>query len=63
MALADRLELTQGQAALEVERAYRQAYELCHQLEDSPLLNRVLIGLFVVTLTQGNFQQARILGT
>ncbi len=62
MALAEHLELVRGLGASEVERAYAQAYELCLQLEDNPFLNRIMIGLFVVTFTRGDLQQGRILG-
>ncbi len=62
VALAEHLELVRGLGASEVERAYAQAYELCLQLEDNPFLNRIMIGLFVVTFTRGDLQQGRILG-
>jgi predicted ATPase/class 3 adenylate cyclase/DNA-binding winged helix-turn-helix (wHTH) protein len=62
VALAERLEITMGQGTPDVARAYTRAFELCQQLENPPLLNRVVIGLFVVSLARGELQQARELG-
>ncbi|MDH3602569.1 MAG: AAA family ATPase, partial [Candidatus Tectomicrobia bacterium] len=59
IALGERLELTRGTAAPEVEQAYTRAYELCQQMEDTPLLDRVLTGLFSVYFMRTALPHAR----
>src|SRR5262249_20116625 len=44
--LALALHATKGQAAMEVERAYARARELCAQVDDVQQLFRVLLGLY-----------------
>jgi predicted ATPase len=46
LTLALALHASKGQAAPEVEQAYTRARELCGQVEDTPQLFRVLLGLY-----------------
>ena len=46
-ALGSALMATKGYAAPEVERAYARARELCRQVEETPALFRVLMGLHI----------------
>jgi predicted ATPase len=59
VAVAERLEVTRGMGDPDVERAYTRAHELCRQVEDSPLLTQVLMGLFGVYINRAELQQAR----
>lgn len=47
---------TKGYAALEVERAYRRARELCQQIGEAPQLFSTLQGLFAFYLMRGDLQ-------
>jgi predicted ATPase len=51
-----------GFAALEVERAYSRARELCDQLGDPPELSRALLGLWAVYYLRGDLPGAYGLG-
>jgi TOMM system kinase/cyclase fusion protein len=53
---------TKGQAASEVGQIYRQARDLCRQVEDVPQLCRVLWGLFSFHVVRAELQTARKLG-
>ena len=53
---------TKGQAAPEVGQTYRQARDLCRQIEDVPQLCRVLWGLFSFHVVRAELQTARKLG-
>ena len=46
LALATALHATRGQAAPEVGEAYDRARQLCEQLDDTPQLFRMLMGLY-----------------
>src|SRR5262249_43798254 len=50
---------TKGYAALEVEKAYSRARELCRQLGDTPQLFPVLFGLAAFHIVREKFQTAR----
>jgi class 3 adenylate cyclase/predicted ATPase len=56
IALAQAFHALKGQAAPEVARAYARARDLCEQVEDAPLLFRVLLGLY---RSSGSARQGR----
>ncbi|HEV8715146.1 MAG TPA: adenylate/guanylate cyclase domain-containing protein, partial [Candidatus Binatia bacterium] len=56
------LMITQGYAALEVEKAYTRARELCQQLGETPQLFPVLRGLWTFYLVRAELQTAHELG-
>jgi predicted ATPase len=56
------LQVTKGQAAPEVERAYIQARALCQQVGETPQLVPVLLGLYRFYLVRSQFHTARELG-
>ncbi|WP_256867925.1 adenylate/guanylate cyclase domain-containing protein [Candidatus Entotheonella palauensis] len=53
---------TQGQGALDVERAYGRAWELCQQIGDTPQVFPVLRGLIAHYLVGGQLQMATQFG-
>ncbi|HEV8717847.1 MAG TPA: adenylate/guanylate cyclase domain-containing protein, partial [Candidatus Binatia bacterium] len=53
---------TKGYAALEVEKVYTRARELCQQMGETPQLFSVLRGMWVFYLVLGKFQAAHKLG-
>jgi predicted ATPase len=59
MSLGLALTFTKGFAVPEVERAYTRAYELCQQIEETPQLFPVLIGLITFSVVRGKLQTAR----
>jgi len=59
MTLALALQASKGQAVPEVERAYARARELCAQVEDTPQLFGVLLGLYRFYDGAGKHQTAR----
>src|SRR5262249_37796270 len=58
-ALGTTLMVTKGYGALEVERAYARALELCQQLGETPQLVPVLRGLVTFYFTRAELQTAR----
>jgi predicted ATPase len=59
MALGLALTFTKGYAVPEVEHAYTRAYELCQQLEETPQLFPVLMGLITFYAVRAKLQTAR----
>jgi predicted ATPase len=59
MTLGLALMMTKGYAAPEVENAYARAYELCQQLDKTPQLCPVLLGLTLFSLVRGRLPSAR----
>jgi predicted ATPase len=59
VALGAPLIATRGYAAMEVERAFTRARELCQRLGDTPALFQVLWGMWAFVLVRGNFGAAR----
>jgi class 3 adenylate cyclase/predicted ATPase len=62
LALGAALQMAQGFAAPEVERAYTQAYALCQQVGETPALVPVLLGLWRFYLNRPQLRTARQLG-
>jgi predicted ATPase/DNA-binding winged helix-turn-helix (wHTH) protein len=62
VALGGALQATRGQAAPEVEQAYRRAYALCQRVEDTAQLLPVLAGLRLFYVIQAVHQTAQTLG-
>ena len=58
LALGSALIAVKGYAALEVERAYTRARELCERLGDPPELFPALFGLWIVYLVAGRVTEA-----
>jgi DNA-binding winged helix-turn-helix (wHTH) protein/predicted ATPase len=52
---------TKGYAAPEVESTYARAYELCQQLDETPQLCPVLLGLVLFSMVRGRLPSARAL--
>jgi tetratricopeptide (TPR) repeat protein len=61
-ALGAALTMTHGQAAPEVEHAYSQAYALCQQVGEPPVLVPVLYGLWRCYVQRSQLHTARELG-
>ena len=61
VALGAALIMAQGHAAPAVERTYAQAYALCQQVEQTPELAPVLLGLWRFYLVRANLQRAQAL--
>jgi predicted ATPase len=61
MTLGLALMMTKGYAAPEVENAYARAYELCQQLDKTPQLCPVLLGLVLFSMVRGRLPSARAL--
>jgi DNA-binding winged helix-turn-helix (wHTH) protein len=61
IALGAALLMTEGHAAPVIQRAYARAYELCQQVEETPQLASVLLGLWRFYLVRGELAQARVL--
>ena len=59
MALGTPLMATKGYASSEARQAYTRARELCEQLEDSPELFPVLVGLHLMYFVAGEHKTAR----
>jgi predicted ATPase/class 3 adenylate cyclase len=59
VALGAPLIATRGYAAMEVERAFTRARELCQRLGDTPALFQVLWGMWAFVLVRGNFGAAQ----
>jgi predicted ATPase len=59
MILGLQLQVTEGFAAPEAQRAYTRARELCHQVQESPLLFPVLWGLFIHHKARSELHRAR----
>jgi predicted ATPase len=59
--LASALIATRGWAARETEDALMRAYELCQQLEDTPLRFQVLFGLAALHEWRGEYQRSQAL--
>ncbi len=53
------LGLTKGYSAIEVERAYHRARQLCEQLRETPQVVPILFGLWQFYLLRGEFQTAQ----
>jgi predicted ATPase len=62
IALGAALQMTQGLAAPEVERAYTQAYSLCQQVGETPELVPVLFGLWRYYVSRSQLHTAREFG-
>ncbi len=62
LSLGGALHITKGQAAPELEHAYRRARALCEQLGNTPQLFPVLFGLFRFYDGRAQLQTARALG-
>jgi class 3 adenylate cyclase/predicted ATPase len=62
IALGAALQMTKGQAAPEVERAYTQARALCQQVGESPQLAPVLVGLWRFYNARPQLDTAREIG-
>ena len=62
LALGSALLVSKGHTALEVERAYARARELCQQVGETPQLFSVLRGLWQFYNMRGEYQTARELG-
>jgi len=62
LALGPALMAARGYAALEVEKAYVRARELCQQIGEPSQLLPVLVALWVVYIQRGNLQTAYELG-
>jgi predicted ATPase len=60
--LGPALQATKGPAALEVERVYARARELCQQVGETPQLFPVLWGLWLYFNARGELRTARELG-
>ena len=54
--------MTKGYAALEVERTYARAWQLCRQLGDTPQQAPALFGLWLFYLVRADYQLAGQLG-
>ena len=61
--LGSALMATKGYAAPEVERAYARARELCQQVEDTPDLFRVLMGLHIFYRQRAELHTSHEVGT
>jgi class 3 adenylate cyclase/predicted ATPase len=59
LTLAGALRATKGFAAPEVGYAFARAQELCHQVEDTPQLCDILVGLSSFYVNRGEYQTAR----
>jgi predicted ATPase len=62
LALGPVLMATKGYTALEVEKAYARARELCQQIGETPQLFSALQGLYGFYVVRGELQTARELG-
>ena len=59
LALGRAFSAVKGYAALEVERAYTRAWELCEPLGDTPELFPAVYGLWVMHLVRGELRRSR----
>jgi predicted ATPase len=60
--LGELLMAAKGMASPEAGDAYARAHALCHQMEETPQLFRVLLGLFVFQSAQGRLRIGEALG-
>jgi predicted ATPase len=62
IALGAALQMSKGFVAPEVEDAYTQAYTLCQQMDETPQLAQVLLGLWRIYVAQPQLHRAREIG-